>query len=323
MQRAKLSLRALEVFLLVAKSGSVQKTASESGLSISTVSHHLRNIEDSVGVGLVDHSRRPMVLTPAGSIFARYAEEGLGLIRRGATELVSGNLAEVRELRLGNLDDFDSEVAPELVQLLARAMPQCTFKHHTRPSHEIIRLLFENKLDAGVATRPATDATGLVEYPLLRDPFIVAIPSSSTQPPENFLNGQSDIPFLRYARTQTIGKLIEAHFQRIKVSLPNRFELESNQSIMGMVAGGNGWTVTTPASFARASRFHGQIALYPLPRKGFTRTLSLYTLDAYPVNMAEMMAKLLRQLIARYFVEPVTQSHVWLTDDFRILPGNG
>lgn len=56
------------LFQLLAKSGSVQKVASDTGLSISTVSHHLKNLEDNIGVGLIDHSRRPMILTPSGSI---------------------------------------------------------------------------------------------------------------------------------------------------------------------------------------------------------------------------------------------------------------
>ena len=67
MQRANLSLRGLEVFLAVARSGSVRKVAAETGLSASTISHHLRGVEDSLGVKLLDHSRRPMVLTPSGS----------------------------------------------------------------------------------------------------------------------------------------------------------------------------------------------------------------------------------------------------------------
>ena len=99
MQRKALSLRGLEIFQLVAKSGSVGKVAAETGLSISTVSHHLRSVEESLGVSLLNHARRPMVLTPAGSTFARYVEDGLRLIRRGEIELTSGDLSRIHELR--------------------------------------------------------------------------------------------------------------------------------------------------------------------------------------------------------------------------------
>ena len=65
-----LSLRWLEVFQLIAKSGSIQQVASETDLSISTVSNHLRSLETALSVDLVDHGRRPMGLTPAGEVFA-------------------------------------------------------------------------------------------------------------------------------------------------------------------------------------------------------------------------------------------------------------
>lgn len=315
----QLSLQGLTVFLHMANSGSMQKTAADLGLSVSTVSHHLRNVEENVGADLLDHTRRPMVLTPAGAIFARHVDEGLRCIRLGATELASGNLPEVRELRLGNVDDFDAEVAPELAQILAKAMPKCAFEHFTRPSHEIIRLLRERKLDAGVATRPASDVGGLLEYPVLRDPFVIALPAAHTVPSAVFLEGRSGLPFLRYSRNLLIGSLIEAHLRRIKVTLPNRFELESNQSIMGMVADGRGWAITTPACYFRAKRFHGRIALVPFPGKSFTRTLSLFTTDDYPEAMADMISGSLRRLISQYFVDPVTRSMPWLSNDFRVL----
>ncbi|MGI9391823.1 MAG: LysR family transcriptional regulator [Boseongicola sp.] len=323
MQRTTLSLRGLEIFQLLAKSGSVQKVASDTGLSISTVSHHLKNLEDSLGVGLMDHSRRPMILTPSGSIFLRHIEDGLRMIRRGEIELTSGNLVEARELRFGIVDDFDSEVAPELAEFLARAMPRCTFKHHTRPSHEILGLLLDQKLDVGVATRPTGDAPGLVEYPVLYDPFILSTPIDCEEAPEDLLSGNAKLPLLRYARSQIIGQLIEAQLRRLRVSLPNRFEMESNHSVLGMVAEGGGWAITTPASYARAKRFHGRIALRPFPGRGFARTISLFTTEVYPQPAAEIILETLRRLIARHVVDPITAQHPWLLPGFQLLSEKG
>lgn len=320
MQRTNLSLKSLELFQLVAKSGSVQKVASDTGLSISTVSHHLRSLEDNLNVGLLDHSRRPMVLTPAGVNFLRYVEGGLRLIHKGEVQLRSGNLAEARELRLGIVDDFDSEIAPELARILAGEMPKCTFRHHTRPSHEIIQLLMENRLDVGVATRPVNDVPGLIEYPLLRDPFVIAVPTSHDGAADDLLSGASDLPFLRYSNTQIIGSRIEAHLRRIRVTLPNRFELESNQSIIGMVAAGSGWAITTPASYLRARRFHRQVTLHPFPGKGFTRMVSLFTTEVYVLPVAEMILATLRRLVDQHFMKFAISEMPWLADSFYLMP---
>ena len=318
--RKEMTLKGLEIFRQVAKNGSVQEVAEDCGLSISTVSHHLRSLENSLGVDLMDHNRRPMVLTPAGTIFLRYVEDGLRMIRRGEFELTSGNLIEARNLRLGIVDDFDSEIAPELAQLLAGSMPNCVFKHHTRPSHEILGLLVDNDLDICVSSRPLNELPGLIEYPLLRDPFIVAVPISCDVPPADLLAGKGDLPFLRYSQSQMIGRIVDIQLRRLRVSLPNRFEFESNQSILGVVAAAGGWAITTPSSYMRARRFHHQLAIHPFPGPSFSRTISLFTTETYVQAIAETVLSALRRLIRLRFVEPAVAELPWIADSFFLMP---
>ncbi len=314
-----LSLRWLEVFQLIAKSGSVQRVASETGLSISTVSNHLRSLETALGVELVDHGRRPMGLTPAGEVFSRYVREGLTVLKRGEAEIRSGNWKHATALRLALIDDFDNQVAPELFRFLAHALPRCNFRHFTRPSHEIITKLQEHKLDAGVATQPAGKTDGLIEYPILRDPFIVILPKSFEGSVEDVLLPDAELPFLRYSRDYTIGKQIEIQLTRSKFSLPNRFEMECNQSIVGLVAEGSGWAITTAASFRRAERFHGSIVARPFPGRNFVRTVSLFTTDVYPVSTSLLIHNVLGKLIQRNFCDPMCKKYGWLESEFRTL----
>ncbi len=319
MQRSALRLIWLEIFERVAQSGSVQTVATDIGLSVSTVSHHILSLEQALSISLLDHTRRPMVLTPAGTVFLRSVEEALRLIRGAESEMISGDLSQARDLRLGLVEDFDSEIAPELAQQLATAMPKCTFRHFTRPSHEILEMLRNQRIDAGVATRPPQDVPGLLEYPLLRDPFVLACPRASTATPETLLAGKTSLPFLRYSQNQIIGVQIEAQLRRSRVSLANRFELESNQSIMGMVAAGSGWAITTPTSYVRAKRFHDKVTLHPFPGKGFSRTLSLFTTESYVQPVAELILSSLQQLIARQVVAPVIQRMPWLESTFQVV----
>ncbi len=320
MKKSQLSLKWLEVFQLIARYGSVQSAASETGLSVSTVSQHLRSLENHLGIALVNHNLRPMVLTPAGSHFLSNIEQALMLIRQAEIDAVSGNMIEVRSLHLGLLEDFDSEIAPELARIMASGMPGCEFAHYTRPSHEILTLLRSGKIDIGVATKPVDDVLDLVEYPLLRDPFVVAVPAGHFGTPNDCLSGKATLPFLRYSHHQIIGRQIEAQLQRLRISLPNRFEMESNQSIMGMVAEGGGWTITTPMNFIRAKRFHKKIMLHQFPGKSFARHLSLFTTEEHAENVAGMITDNLRQLIRLRAIEPMVAVFPWLEGAFRWLP---
>ncbi|WP_293573292.1 LysR family transcriptional regulator [Phaeobacter sp.] len=318
-----LSLRWLEVFQLVSKSGSIQTVARESGLSISTVSNHLRSLETALGVELVDHSRRPMALTPAGVVFARYTNEGLIALKQGEAEMRSGSWQHAIDLRVALLDDFDNEIGPELFQTLSTALPRCSFRHYTRPSHEIIEKLQAQKLDAGVATRPLGVLPDLTEYPLMRDPFILVVPSSYSGKTEDLITADAVLPFLRYSRDHTIGKQIETQLNRLKISLPNRFELECNQSIIGLVAENSGWAVTTAASYHRAQRFHDKVKVVRFPGKNFARTVSLFTTNYYPAATSQLIHEIVQKSLHHHFVDPIGRRFPWLAEELTILASSG
>ncbi|MEO3414220.1 LysR family transcriptional regulator [Roseovarius sp. CAU 1744] len=319
MKKSQLSLKWLEVFQLVARSGSVQTAAAQAGLSVSTVSHHLSKLEDVLGAPLFDHSRRPMPVTPTGANFLRNVDEAMSLLRHAEIEAQSGPLSDARHLSLALVEDFDSEIAPELARILLTQLPGCSFRQLTRPSHDILTLLRNQDVDIGIATRPQFSQPGLVEAPLLRDPFVLAVPLDAATAPEEFLSGTSPLPFLRYSQSQIIGAMIEAQLRRLRISLPNRFEFESNQSIMNMVAEGCGWAITTPACYARDGRFHRQLRLVPFPGKGFSRTLSAFMPEVHDTRTSATVIATLRQLIQTRAIDPAVAQLPWLAGQFCLL----
>lgn len=318
MLRSDLSLKWLEVFQFTATLGSIQLVAQETGLSISTVSHHLRSLEDRLGVELLDHSRRPMVLTPAGSIFLKHIDEALTLIRKGQTALVSGNILEAQKLRLGLIEDFDSDIAPELAVYLASGMPNCDFIHRTCASHEILELLRQRRIDLGVANRPRERALDLLETPFLRDPFVLATPINAPNSPKEFLAGKSKLPFLRYCTSQHISSQIDAQMRRLRISLPNRFEVESNQTMMAMIAAGSGWAITTPVSYMRARRFHSKVQLHPFPGKGFAREISILATPDCAEATQFYLSNILQSLVQKRVLQPAIEAMPWLNGMFRL-----
>lgn len=320
MRPSQLSLKWLEIFQLVARFGSINTVAQETGLSVSTVSHHLRCLEDALGLSLIDHSRRPMTLTAEGAVYLPYIEGALTLLSRAQTEVYSGRITETRSLRLALIEDFDSEVAPELARQLAVGLPNCAFSHFTRPSHEILEMIGKQDIDVGVASQPVFDVKRVVEYPLLRDPFVLVVPAQKDLAPEAYLDGRAGLPFLRYSHAQIIGTRIETQLRRMRISLPNQFEFESNEALLGFVANGEGWAITTPTSYARAQRFQSRLRLLPFPGKGFARYISLYAVETYNGAVVDMLNTRLRRLLQARIVDPVTDSMTWLREGFHLLP---
>ncbi|MCV6584593.1 MAG: LysR family transcriptional regulator [Marinibacterium sp.] len=313
------TLKGLEVFEALAASGSVAQAADITGLSQPAVSQQLRNLEKALGSDLVDHGRRPMRLTPAGRSFLARTEAVLRELRLAQSELTVMDLSDLSTLSIGLIDDFDNDLTPFLVTILAESMTNCRFKLITAASHEINTAMQDRKLHIAVAASGGEVLDGVVEYPLVRDPFVLVAPRDRVSHPDRVMEDLTGLPLLRYDQEQLIGRLIEAHLARHKLAFDTRFEIGSHPSLMAMVARGIGWAVTTPLGYMRALRFHDEISVFPLPFGAMSRTISLYAADDWADRVPRDVANTMRLLVQRHMIDPAVGHLPWLAGELRLI----
>ena len=70
-----LNFRHLHYFWVVAKEGSITRAAERLGLAVQTVSAQLSQLEKSIGKSLFKPQGRRLVLTEAGDLALRYADQ--------------------------------------------------------------------------------------------------------------------------------------------------------------------------------------------------------------------------------------------------------
>jgi DNA-binding transcriptional LysR family regulator len=308
------TLRGLEVFESLARTGSVAATANDLGLSAPAVSQQMKNLAAALGAELLDHSRRPMTLTPAGRVFLDRTEKALDSLRSGHRDLNALDLTELSALSLGVIEDFENEVTPTLTARLAEGMSQCAFRLQTGPSHALAARIGARDLDIAICAAPAIDPPGTVSHLLVRDPYILAVPRGTS--PDRGLAGLSHMPLLRRDMDQLMGQQIEAHLEAMDLHLPHRFEMDSNQSISALVASGTGWTITTPLSLLRAGRFAGGIDAHPLPGDPLERRIVLFATDDWTGPIPGQIAELAGELIETHFLTPGLEAMPWLAGSF-------
>ncbi|WP_071673859.1 LysR family transcriptional regulator [Nioella nitratireducens] len=311
------SIRGLEVFEALAETGSVGEAARRLGMSAPAVSQQLKNLNQAVGLPLVDQGRRPMTLTPAGRQFLRHVEAALGALRTGQRDLTTLDLSAVSALRLGVIEDFENEVTPTLTARLAETMQNCVFRLNTGPSHTLLAMIGRSTLDMAICAESRDLPNGVTLHPLVEDPYILAVPRGTDI--SGGVAALSHLRLLRRDQDQVMGQQIEASLMRQGLSIPNRFELDSNQSISALVAGGTGWTITTPVSLMRAGRFLESIDAHPLPFEGFSRRIVLCAAGDWTGDVPEQIAAIARDLIDHHFTEPGLLKMPWLEGRFRLL----
>lgn len=313
------TLRGLEVFEALAETGSVAGAADRTGLSQPAVSQQMRNLETALGVDLVDHGRRPMELTQAGRSYLQRTKVVLSQLRLAQNELTVMDLTHLSVLNLGVIDDFDNDLTPRLVTLLAENMTRCNFKLVTAPSHEISEAIRQRHLHLAVAATSGEVMEGVIEYPLVRDPFILVAPRGSAAESGGLERMMQGLPLLRYDRAQIIGRQIEAHLARQKLVFPGRFEIGAHLSLMTLAARGVGWSITTPLGYMRAGRYHEMLEVHPVPFKPFARTISLFAASDWADRVPRDVARTMRLLVADMVIAPAVQKLPWLERDLRVL----
>ncbi len=312
-----MTLRGLEVFEALARTGSVAQAAEITGLSQPSVSQQLRNLENALGTDLVDHGRRPMRLTPAGRSFLARTEAVLAELQMAQSELSVMDLGHLATLSIGLIDDFDNDLTPRLATLLAEHLTRSRFKLITLSSLDLFRALEQQSLHMAVSAHSGEVLEGVVEYPLVQDPFILVTPKGGV--PDG--DALQSLPFLRYAREQLISRQIESHLARARLEYEDRFEIGSHLALMAMVARGLGWAITTPLGYMRAARFHEGLDAHPAPFGAASRTISLFTRSDWSDQVPREVAGMTRHLMQSQMIDPGLTRLPWLAGQFKVISG--
>ncbi|MEY4695629.1 MAG: hypothetical protein RIT14_57 [Pseudomonadota bacterium] len=312
--QGRVTLWGIEVFLASAEEGAISSAARRLGVSPSAVSQQLASLEAALGATLLDRGARPMRMTPAGTMFRRHAQVILNAEAEARAALAVADLSGLTTLRLGMIEDFDAEVTPRLLADLAVELKGCRFLLETGASHRLLDQLDDRALDIVVAADGALDLPGgdwREVHPLMAEPFLAVAP-----------RGMADLaaqPLIQYTTRHMMGRQIAAHLARQNLRLGTRFELDSYNAILAMVAEGAGWTILTPLALHHAARFRALVEVQPLPFAPLSRTLSLQARAGVLRDIPAQVAGRLRHQLQAQVVGPSVAEWPWLGEALRVI----
>lgn len=307
----RVTLWGIEVFVAAAEEGSISAAARRLGVSPSAISQQLTALETALGATLLDRSGRPVQVTPAGTMFRRHAQTILNAASEARAELAMADLSGLTTLRLGVIEDFDSDVTPRLLTALAQDLKGCRFLLETGASHRLMDQLEARALDIVIAAdtdQPREDWREV--HPILSEPFVAVAPPGAKI---------GDLPLILYTARHLMGRQIAAHLARHGLKPAHRFELDSYAAILAMVAGGEGWTILTPLALHQARAFRELVEVRPLPLPPLTRTLSLSARAGILQDVPTQIAQRLKPLIAEVVIAPALETTPWLAPALRVL----
>ena len=307
----RVTLWGIEVFVASAEEGSISAAARRLGVSPSAISQQLTALEAALGATLLDRASRPVQVTPAGAMFRRHAQTILNAASEARAELAMADLSGLTTLRLGVIEDFDSDVTPRLLTTLAQDLKGCRFLLETGASHRLMDQLEARALDIVIAAdtdQPPEDWREV--HPIMAEPFVAVAPPGQRI---------DDLPLILYTARHLMGRQIAAHLAHHGLKPAHRFELDSYAAILAMVAGGEGWTILTPLALHQARAFREKVEVRPLPLPALGRTLSLSARAGILHGIPAQIARRLKPLIAEVVITPALTTTPWLAPALRVL----
>jgi molybdate transport repressor ModE-like protein len=238
--------RRLRVLLAVARTGGVLAAADELGISPSAVSQQLTKLEDETGHALVVRTPKGSVLTPAGLAVAEAGEE----IERAlsvARARMEGGAKIAGVVRVGGFTSFvRTVVVPRLPEWRVQ-YPQLQIRMIEDDFPALMRLLRQRALDAVVIELDSTTTAGqrslgagMIEEPLLDEPWKLVVPAGALLSTENIDLGRLPLPWLGVessaANAAVLGRLRES----TGAQLETVHQYQDTLTALALVAAGEG-----------------------------------------------------------------------------------
>lgn len=144
-----LKLDRLRSFVLVAEEGNLTRAARRRHTTPSAVSEHLRQLEETLQVGLFERTRQGMTLTREGELLLPSARKALEGVREMAE--LAGQLGQGRavSLTLGINAPPEKLGVDRLIRQFASDLPEISLELRTSTSNAIVDQVLHGEMDCG------------------------------------------------------------------------------------------------------------------------------------------------------------------------------
>jgi len=174
-----LSLRQLEQFLAVTETMNFRRAAERLHMAQPPLTAAIRQMEDALGVRLLERTNRIVGLTEAGRLLREEARRTLAQAARAETLARRAGQGISGSLRIGFVASAVRHLLPELVAGFRRTHPDVLLELTEMPSARQAEALLDDRIDLGIVVLPLpAEAEKKVEtHVVARKHYVAALPA--------------------------------------------------------------------------------------------------------------------------------------------------
>lgn len=274
----------LEFFIALAKTRHFGRAAEDCGVTQPTLSAGIRQLEEQLGVLLVQRGSRFQGLTPEGEralVWARKIVADSRALRDEMREVRAGLSGHLRIAAIPTALAF----TPKITDVLRRRHPDVSFSIRSATSDEILDLVENFEVDAGLTYLEGEPLGRVQTVPLYRERYYMLV---GRQHP---LAGRHRVSWSEAAGTDLCllssdmqnRRIIDRHFE--EAGLPPKARLESNSIVVlfSHVLAGE-WATIMPGGMVEAFGYQNRVRAIELDRPESGHSVGIVTAPRDPAT---------------------------------------
>lgn len=292
------SLRQMRALVALAKTGSFTLAADHLNLTQSALSGQIKELEQMLGVRVVERTTRKTQLSELGRELTPLFEKMLQDLDRAMADIAGRKALKQGIVRIAAPQMLSCTLLPEAIAAYAARHPDIQVRLADSPVEQVSARVFSGEADFGIG--PERDATAEIEaQPLFEMPFVVVFPAGHALESRARITWAdiNDFPFISLQGQFTERLLRDMHVSFRDLSLNPYNEVTFMTTALAMVHAGLGITVCLPYA-EKMVRLYG-LRMRPLVDPELTRRFFVYTRNARALSpAAESFVGFLREYVA-------------------------
>lgn len=249
------SIKHLQTFLAIVEAGNFRRASEVLHLSQPAVTAHVKQLEQAVGMPLLDRTTRRMRVTTAGDRLRTMAEHTLAELDAVLMELRDEAALKRGRISISCVPTIAASVLPRVLGRFGEKYPGVTVKVFDVIAERIFAQVMDHKVDFGIGPPPAVGSEFNFRA-ITRDPFVAVVPRGHPWATRKSvsLSDLVDVPFLALLQGYNVRETLDATMKKHGLKITPKYEVQHHYTLGGMVEAGLGITALPSMAVSMLSR---------------------------------------------------------------------
>lgn len=169
-----MDIKQLNYFYVIAEEGQITSAAKRLHIAQPPLSYQLKNLEDELGVKLVERGSRNVTLTDAGLILYKRAEQILSLTKSTMDELKDFKQGTHGTLSIGTVSSSGASLLDSRLSIFHEKYPFINFEIHEGNTFKLLEALHKGIIEIAIVRTPFNNS-GINSIFLKKEPMVAAM----------------------------------------------------------------------------------------------------------------------------------------------------